>query len=215
MTFLRIFLLFPVLALGGCVTMGNIKDNIVQGYNSVAGYFEKRVDPVKEEKKKLPVYDGTCPDVAVRPDLGYLVDFYDDANASRDNIASEVTITRVANICRVENGALVMQIDFDIDAKAGPRARQKPKDQPNFAYPYFVAVQDAQGNVLYKEIFAVTVAYGREENEKVVSETIFQNMPFPDSAAGQSYHVVIGFQLNETQLAYNSRTASTVQPVHN
>jgi len=105
-----------------------------------------------------------------------------------------------------------MQIDFDLHGKTGPRARQKSNDQPNFAYPYFIAVTDAQGNVLFKELFAATIAYGRQENEKTLSETIFQNMPFPDSAAGEAYHVVIGFQLDETQLAYNSRAGSATPP---
>lgn len=204
----RSLLIFPVLLLGGCVTLGSLKDGIVQQYNSVAGYFEKKIDPVEEEKKKLPVYDGTCPSVAARPDLTRLVDFYSESNPSPENIISEVTITRVSNICRIQDGALVMQIDFELDGKTGPKARQRPKDQPNFAYPYFVAVTDAQGNVLFKELFAATIAYGREENEKIVQETIFQNMPFPDSASGEVYHVVIGFQLDETQLAYNSRLAS-------
>jgi hypothetical protein len=214
MVFWRSLLILSVLALGGCVTLGSLKDGIVQQYNSVAGYFEKKVDPVEEEKKKLPVYDGTCPSVAVRPDLIRLVDFYSESNPSPDNVVSEATITRVSNICRIENNSLVMQIDFELDGKTGPKARQKPKDQPNFAYPYFVAVTDAQGNVLFKELFAATIAYGREENEKIVQETIFQNMPFPDSAAGEVYHVIIGFQLNEMQLAYSTRSAAT-PPTHN
>lgn len=215
MTFPRFFLILPVFALGGCLTLGSIKENIVQGYNSVAGYIEKKIDPIKEGKRNLPLYDGTCPTVSVRPDLVYLVDFYNDGKPTKDNIVSEVRMTGIRNVCRIENNALVMQIDFDMKGKTGPRARAKPKDQPNFAYPYFVAVTDAQGNILSKEIFAATIAYGREENQKTLTETIFQNMPFPDSSAGEIYRVVVGFQLNDTQLAYNSQNPVVVPAPQN
>ncbi len=195
--------------LGGCVTLDGLKQDIVASYDSVTGYVAKVVDPVKEAKKQLPVYDGTCPGVTVRPDLVHLVDFYDEANPSTGSVTSEVTITSVKNICRIENEALVMQIDIGLEGKTGPKARLKKNDQPNFAYPYFVAVTDAQGNVLSKEIFAATIAYGREQNSTTSTESIFQNMPFPDASTGQVYNVVVGFQLSQTQLAYNARTPTT------
>lgn len=193
--------------LSGCSTFAGLKDDLSSGYanlsESLGGVLSSPPDPVKEKKKKLPVYDGTCPQVAVRPDLARLVDFHTADNRAAANVASEVSITGVQNTCRVEDGALVMQIDIGLSGKTGPKARIKSNDQPNFAYPYFVAVTDSQGVVVSKEIFAAPMSYGRKENTNTHVETIFQNMPFPNSALGITYNVVVGFQLNEAQLAYN------------
>ncbi len=199
--------LTTIAMLAGCSTFAGLQDDFSKGYanlsESLGGVLSPPPDPVKEQKKRLPVYDGTCPQVSVRPDLARLVDFHTGDSHKESNIASEVEITNVRNTCRVENNALVMQIDIDLSGKTGPKARIKSNDQPNFAYPYFVAVTDSTGIVLSKEIFAAPVSYGRKENTNAHTETIFQNMPFPDASSGKTYNVIVGFQLDETQLAYN------------
>lgn len=193
--------------LAGCSTFAGLQDDFSKGYanlsESFGGVLSSPPDPVKEKKKRLPVYDGTCPSVSVRPDLARLVDFHTGDQNTPADVASEVAITGVRNTCRVEDGALVMQIDIALSGKTGPKARIQSNDQPNFAYPYFVAVTDSTGVVVSKEIFAAPMSYGRKENANTHTETIFQNMPFPDTASGRTYNVVVGFQLDETQLAYN------------
>jgi hypothetical protein len=201
--------LTALILLAGCSTMEGLKSDISRGYDAVTGTFTKTIDPVKEEKKKLPIYDGTCPDVAVREDLRHLSEFTDDAKPTDATKISEVTILGVQNTCRVEKENLVMQIDISLDGKTGPKGRMKPGDKPSFAYPYFVAVTDLQGNVLSKEIFAASIAYGKDQTETRQSESIFQNMPFPDASIGQSYNVIVGFQLTPEQLAYNQRQQSS------
>lgn len=183
--------------------MEGLKDDLSRGYDSVTGTFAKALDPVKEEKKKLPVYDGTCPHATVREDLAHLTEFTDDTKPSDSTMISELEITAIDNTCRTENGTIVMQIDLELAGKTGPKGRMKPGDKPSFAYPYFVAVTDAQGNVLSKEIFAASVAYGKEQTQLKQSESIFQNMPFPDSSSGERYAVIVGFQLTPEQLTYN------------
>jgi len=209
MRFAPFILVFTsVIALSGCSTFEGLKEDISSGYHSLTDSIAKTVDPVKEAKKQLPVYDGTCPPVSVRPDLKHLVDFHDPAKASESTKVSEVDILDVQNTCRVENGGLVMQIDISLQGKTGPKARFKPGDKPSFAYPYFVAVTDAQGNVVSKEIFAASVSYGSKQNDINQTESVFQTMPYPDATIGQTYNVIVGWQLTEDQLAYNQRIAS-------
>ena len=182
--------------------MQGLKQDIASGYNAVSGKIASLVDPEKEAKKKLPVYEGACPPVSVRPDLSQLVEFYDETKPSDSTKVSEVTINNVQNTCRIEDDKIIMQIDMALSGKTGPKARKQPKDQPNFAYPYFVAVTNSQGQVVFKEIFAASLAYGREENELTQTESIFQNMPVPETP-GETYNVIVGFQLTDAQLAYN------------
>lgn len=194
--------------LGGCSTMNGLKDDITKGYDNVANTFAKVLDPVKEAKKKLPVYDGTCPPVSVRPDLTHVSDFYNPSNSSEDTKISEATITNVQNTCRVEDGRIIMQVDLSISGKTGPKARVKPSDKPSFAYPYFIAVTDSKGTIVSKDIFAASLSYSANQNEGATTETIFQNMPIPDTAAGEIFNVVVGFQLTNEQLSYNNAKLS-------
>lgn len=202
---MRLFLIVSLLTLGGCSTLESIGTDISARYDALSEKFHNPVDPVKEAKKQLPLYDGTCPGVTVRPDLRHLVEFRDESKPSADTIVSEITMMSVENVCRVEKDTLVMQIDFHLAAKTGPKARVKPTDIPSFAYPYFVAVTDSQGTILSKEVFAASVAYGRKQNELTQVESIFQNMPYPDHTIGRTYNVIVGFQLSPAQLDYNNR----------
>lgn len=206
-------LLFALVLLSGCSTLEGLQSDLTSGYNSLTSAFDNDIPDPKEEKRKLPVYDGTCPPVSVRPDLASLIEFYDPTNPSDKSKVSEIRITGVNGTCRVEKDSIVMQIDLSFAGNTGPKARAKSSDKPSFAYPYFIAVTDAQGTVISKEIFAASVSYGAGQNDLTQSESIFQSMPFPDPAAGKAYHVVVGFQLTPEQLAYNQSRGGVNAPV--
>lgn len=192
--------------------MEGLKSDLVSGYDTVTQTFAKVLDPVVEAKKKLPVYDGTCPSVSVRPDLASMADFYDPAKTTESTKISEAAITGVKNTCRVEDGRIIMQVDLSVTGKTGPKARVKPADKPSFAYPYFIAVTDSKGTVVSKDIFAVSLSFASDQNEIATTETVFQNMPVPDTSIGESFNVIVGFQLTNEQLDYNhQKLASTVQ----
>jgi predicted small secreted protein len=199
--------------LSACSTVEGLKSDLSRGYDAVTDTFAKAIDPVKEQKKKLPLYDGSCPGVTVRPDLRSLTEYSDDSKPSDASLVSEITILGVENTCRVENGTLVLQIDIALQGKTGSKARARPTDKPSFAYPYFVAVTDNQGAVLAKEIFAASVAYGATQTEINQTESIFQTMPFPDTGRGQTYDVIVGFQLTPDQLAYNQKKSAAAAPL--
>lgn len=188
-----------------CSTIDGLKNDLSKGYDAVATTFAKVIDPEIEAKKKLPVFDGNCPSVSVRPDLARISDFYNPAITTENTKTSEATITGVSNTCRIENHKIIMQIDLTVSGKTGPKARIKPTDKPNFSYPYFIAVTDSKGNVLSKEIFATSLSYDSKQNETKTNETVFQNMPIPDTGAGEIYNVVVGFQLTPEQLTYNNK----------
>lgn len=206
---IRLLTAFCLLCLTGCATVDGLGSDIQTGWKNLNTAIARAVDPVKEAKKQLPVYDGSCPAVTVRPDLRTLVEYQTPDSPSENMRLSDVEIVEAKGICRVEDNAIALQIDLTLVGKTGPKARVRPSDKPSFAYPYFVAVTDAQGNILSKDIFAAPIAYGSNENEMRIVETVFQTMPFPDSAAGETYNVVVGFQLTPEQLAYNNRIAAT------
>jgi len=193
-----------VLLLAGCADLQELKSDLAGGFKSIGDSVVRLVDPVKEAKKQLPIYDGTCPTATVRPDLARLVEFYSPEKPTEATRISTVEILGIENVCRVEDGKLLMQIDLALSGTTGPKARIQPTDKPSFAYPYFVAVTDAAGVVVSKEIFVASMVYGPKQNDLRYTESIFQTMPFPDAASGQIYNVVVGFQLSPEQHAYNN-----------
>lgn len=203
-----LLLLASVLSLGACSTFEGLKNDLSSGYNAVAGGIAQMSDP-QEEKKKLPVYDGSCPPAFVRNDLTRLVEFTDPGKPSEATKISEVEIHGLTNTCRTENGSVVMQLDISLYGTTGPKARLKPGDKPSFAYPYFVAVTDENGTVVSKEIFAVSLAYTADQKDINQTESVFQTMPYADVAAGKSYNVIVGLQLTPEQLAYNQSQTKT------
>lgn len=199
----KFLLVSSLLALAGCSTFEGLQNDISRGYNSIAGTVSSSVASLTEQRKKLPVYDGACPPVSVRPDLTKLVDFSNPEKPSDSTKVSNVEIRGVQNTCRLENGAIVMQIDIALYGETGPKARMQAGDKPSFAYPYFIAVTDEQGIVVSKEIFAASLAYGAEQKDINQTESVFQTMPVPDKDAGENYKVIVGLQLTPEQLAYN------------
>ncbi len=178
--------------------MQDFGNDIKSGFESLTGGDDKTAADANG------VYNGQCPPVQARTDLKDLFDFYNPEKPSDASKISEIHITDVKNSCRVEGESLVMQIDLALTGKVGPKARVKATDKPSFAYPYFVAVTDADGVVVAKEIFAASIAYAPNQNEITQRESVFQTMPIPDEKKGQSYNVIVGFQLTPEQLAYNN-----------
>lgn len=204
MRFASALVLASALALSACSTFEGLKNDLSSGYNSLTNSVASIAQPdANAERKKMPAYDGTCPPVSVRPDLKRLVEFTDEEKPTDSTKMSEVTINGVTNTCRVENGTIVMQIDIALYGQTGPKARVKPSDKPSFAYPYFIAVTDQTGNVVSKEIFAASLAYGANQKDINQTESVFQNIPVPDKEAGQNFNVIVGLQLTPQQLAYN------------
>jgi hypothetical protein len=153
-----------------------------------------------------------CPPVRVMDDLKQAVEFVDLSRPSDTSEMGRLSITKIDARCVNENDATGVDITFEFEGKLGPKGRWKAGDETSFAYPYFVAVTDAQGVVLSKELFAASVSYGATENTLRQVETIRQSIPNTTTKSGV-YNIVVGFQLSEEQLAYNRRQlASAPKP---
>ena len=185
------------LLLTGCQTLEGIQRDL----GSVGTAITEKASDVKTAM--APV-DDTCPPIMVDPQLDSASDFYDMEKPSEANAISHVYLTRTASECAIEGDFLTMQIDLNFEGKLGPKARRKADDRPFFAYPYFVAVTDANGNELARELFAASVTYEENQNAVQLVETIRQKLPLSKTGRVPSYQIHIGFQLTEDQLFYNA-----------
>lgn len=190
-------LLLAVLALGACET--------VEGFKRDTQALWDRLQPKTDQQSALltPVAAG-CPAISIMPDLKSLVEFRDPQNPLPANLISEFNMVGVQSECTQKGDQLAMEIQVVFTGKLGPKAKANKADKPSFAYPYFIAVTETDtGSVVAKEVFAASVSYGADQKDVKQIETITQNLPIKSKEDLRKYRVMVGFQLDENQLAYN------------
>lgn len=146
--------------------------------------------------------NGNCPSVARVAELSSLYQFTLPGRPDQNDKISEVHIARVDATCKKQNNVLKLDLAVDFSGALGPRGRVKPGDKPSFAYPYFVAVTNAQNKILAKDIYAAPFGYDPDDTQLMISERITQMVPIMgDNPA--TYRVLVGFQLSSEEVAYN------------
>jgi len=187
-----------ILGLGGCESMN-------QSMSDTGDWFSNH-NPFKsngEEAKTSPPAaqaSASCVPVTVVDDLKMLNQFTDEQAPRADNNVSSVVISSVSSRCTQNDKNVAVDLDVAFDGVLGPKARKWNADKPSFAYPYFVAVTLPDGKIVTKEVFGVTMSYGKDQNTLTQHEHMRQVIPVQ---GGQAQQIVVGFQLTEAQLAYN------------
>ncbi|MCB9991088.1 MAG: hypothetical protein H6867_06875 [Rhodospirillales bacterium] len=146
--------------------------------------------------------DKTCPPISIVDDLGELHQFTNPDHPSPESRISSIVFENIAAECVYNEQNLVIEFTLTFEGKLGPRARIWSSDSPSFAYPYFIALTAPNGTVAAKEIFAATVTYDKDSDTTIYKDSLRQIIP----VAGQykdGHEILIGFQLNEGELAYN------------
>ncbi len=138
----------------------------------------------------------TCPATSTVPDLQTLVTIVPGPNGA--TIQSSGRVNSVAIDCdrEGENGVVAhLTIEF-----AGLRTSPAVN---NVALPYFVAMADANGNILGKQQFTVAVPFAPNAPTANTNDLVTVHMPLKNAQLGNVYTLVVGFQLNQSQLDYN------------
>jgi predicted small secreted protein len=151
----------------------------------------------------VPPIAADCPSITIMPELKHLAEFSDPEKPGELNKISEITMVGVQSACKQHKEALSMQVEIVLSGKIGAKGRANKSDKPHFSYPYFIAVTDTTGAVLSKEVFAANVSYAPDQVDSKQIESITQTLPVTTKDDLSKYRVVIGFQLDEDQLAYN------------
>ncbi len=202
---------FALLALTSCET--------VEGFKRDTGKLWASLQPAPGSAtapgQTAPSDDGSlvapvasdCPVITIMPELKTLSEFTDITKPSDKTKISEFTLVGVQSKCQQHAAAMAMHIELIFSGKIGPKGRANKSDKPTFSYPYFIAVTDAKGAVVAKEVFAANVAYKAGESESKQIESITQNLPIKSTDQMADYKVLVGFQLDDAQLAYNRTKA--------
>lgn len=208
---------FTALLLSACASIQHDVDNSFGGIRQAFSNFKPfdpqgqnsalagTAAPVATNFAATPgssVAGPNCPSVRIVTDLNQVHQFVDTMKPSAQQAISSIRMQGVETKCQMVKNNIAIDMTLAFEGKVGPRGRNQAGDKPSFAYPYFVAITNNQGSIIGKEVFAVTLAYDSGRSSETHLEEIRQMIPMADRDY-KNYKVLIGFQLNDQELAYN------------
>ena len=139
-----------------------------------------------------------CPTPLIAPDLDAAAQLR-SGGSSPDDIRFGVKVMSVNTNCRTE------KIGLTADTRIGFVAARNDPTLTHGEFAYFVAVADAQRNVLNKKEYTVSVEFAPRQNRLQVSDQVVIGLPVRDLSAGGKYLIIVGLQLSPEQLEFNRK----------
>jgi hypothetical protein len=138
-----------------------------------------------------------CPDTGVISGLG-TVSRFDGVGNGFANLAYRASLTKEKSDCAVDAGGVTIMLTLSTLAELGPTAPSRSAD-----FPYFVAVTDDDDRIVAKRVFANQVIFKLDKARTGAEDAISERIPLADPKLASRYHVVLGFQLTDMELAFN------------
>ena len=168
---------------GRSVTMAAVAVAVLAGLAGCAGFGGKQ-------------NTFTCPAAITVPELQSLVTVVPGANGA--TIQSSGRINSVAASCEREGDTgIVSTVTVEF---AGLRTTPAV---PRLALPYFVAVANASGAILGKQQYTMVINFDPNAPVAKGADDVTVHLPLKNPQLGNIYSLVVGFQLNQSQLDYN------------
>ena len=177
------------------LSLGLVSLLVLSGCESAA--FSKMPWSKSASPKKSP-----CPQVGMMPDLGNVVKLRDD------KVVTEMIIDRISPSCHVAEKEVVMRLDIGFKGRLGPEGMKDAIVEANYTIPYLIAVINPQGEIISKDVFAISPVYKERQAEVVISDLLEQTIPVESAKSAPDYKILVGFQLTPEELSYNRERAT-------
>lgn len=192
------------LVLGGCQTM----DNLVSDIKSLDIPLAANSEPTPEDFIK----ETECAQINIVDDLRFLSEFSDPDTQDEANLISRANIKKVETDCTFKDKSMTVDLTVHFEGYLGDHAKQHRMRSPYFSYPFFVAILSPSDEILAKEIFSAAFNYSNNNAQTVHIEKIRQIIPLRNASDRNRYKIMLGFQLEKEQLAYNRRILEKTNP---
>lgn len=144
--------------------------------------------------------DPACPSAAILADAANVTKFRDGSGRDLTDVVVEGEIVNIAVGCSYDRRGVSVDLQVAIAGTRGPADRSRAAE-----FDYFVAVTDAERNVLAKEIFRVRVRFADNQTRVGQVEEIEPRIPHTDPAKAARYQILVGFQLTPDEIAWNRK----------
>jgi hypothetical protein len=143
-------------------------------------------------------YDNVkCPATGVVGGIGN-VSRFDGLGTGFADLAYRASLSETQSDCSVDKDGVTVTVTVSTIAELGPAAPGRTTD-----FPYFVAIADATDKIIAKQVFANPITFKPDRNRAGSRDTLSQRIALANPKDADRYHVVLGFQLTEDELAYN------------
>ncbi len=138
-----------------------------------------------------------CPAVRVLQDLDELTRFNPGTGRDPTDVRIQAWISRVTGECTLDERDLLVDLVVEIGTRQGPANKSEQAE-----IPYFVAIADANRNILSRRGFLAKAPY---VSRKTISfaDALSLNIPVPRGVEGDAFTVYVGLELSETELRFN------------
>jgi len=152
--------------------------------------------------------NSDCPQVDVIPELRSIHQFLEGGSTRAADEVAAITMTGFKTACKHNANNVVIDLDVRFEATLGPKAQAWSDTRPGFAWPWFVAISTPNGNIMAKEVFAVTISFDEGQTHVIHEEHLRQIIP-TQGEYGMTHELLMGFQLTDADLAYNRALMGT------
>jgi hypothetical protein len=147
----------------------------------------------------------SCPTPLIAPDLDAAADLRPGGSGPGD-VRFGVKLTSVNSNCSTEKVGLSADVRIDfVVARADPKVTRAD-------FAYFVAVADAQRNILTKKQYKVDVEFSPRLGKLNVSDQVAVGLPLHDLSNGGKFLIIVGLQLTPEQLEFNRKQQQGQSP---
>ena len=141
-----------------------------------------------------------CPGVGILDQARLLTLYRDGTGRDPSDVAFEVELRNVSGRCdhdidEEEGGGVEVTFDLSIRATRGPAA-----GTDRLSIPFFVALTDANRQIVAKEVFGAEIAFAATDMRARTVEMIEQWIPLGPGESGAAYETLVGIQLTPAQL---------------
>lgn len=190
--------LLASLLLSGCETFEQIKKKMPD--MSLAA-------PVSQQDAGAAGLNGAagadCPLVKGLPELSSITHFADPKSPLADKMIASAKLENLSASCQVAANSVVVEIGLNFVGTLGPVGVKDLNGQANYTYPYFLSVITPTGQILSKDVFALSMVYDNGGISVRKEDKLRQVIPLGDGQNANQFQIVIGFQLSEDELVYN------------
>ncbi len=145
-----------------------------------------------------------CPGGVIVRDLSRVTVFQPGPGRDITDVMYEARLPRIAITCGYSGGVAEVETSVVVTAARGPANRERRAD-----VRYFVAVLDGDNRILAKAEFENNLQFPPNLDRGGITDQIVQRIPLPEGGNAADHVIIVGFQLDAEQLAFNRANGPT------
>ncbi len=149
------------------------------------------------------MFDGktaqfACPRAGILKEAAAITKFRPGPGRDLTDVVYQARLVNLKAACKYGRKGVTVDMTLALAAERGP-AIQGSKA----TLEYFVAIAGPGGGILAKKEFTTPVAFPNNVTQARVADELQQIIPLRRGASGANHRIIVGFQLQRSELEYN------------